>query len=96
MDAPSTPMYNYKWRRNAKNSPHREIFPGSEVIRDIVIEMSNGLTVPFALAAGLPGIASSTAIVITGGRPLRSALQTALIGSLAAAAAFSPARQVSK
>jgi VIT1/CCC1 family predicted Fe2+/Mn2+ transporter len=42
-------------------------FTGSEVIRDIVIGMSDGLTVPFALAAGLSGIASSTAIVITGG-----------------------------
>jgi vacuolar iron transporter family protein len=42
-------------------------FTGSAVIRDIVIGMSDGLTVPFALAAGLSGIASSTAIVITGG-----------------------------
>jgi vacuolar iron transporter family protein len=36
-------------------------------VRDIVIGMSDGLTVPFALAAGLSGIADSTAIVITGG-----------------------------
>jgi vacuolar iron transporter family protein len=42
-------------------------FTGSAVIRDIVIGMSDGLTVPFALAAGLSGIANSTAIVITGG-----------------------------
>jgi vacuolar iron transporter family protein len=42
-------------------------FTGSAVIRDIVIGMSDGLTVPFALAAGLSGIASSTVIVITGG-----------------------------
>lgn len=42
-------------------------FTGSAVIREIVIGMSDGLTVPFALAAGLSGIASSTAIVITGG-----------------------------
>ncbi len=42
-------------------------FTGSAVIRDIVIGMSDGLTVPFALAAGLSGIASSTTIVITGG-----------------------------
>lgn len=49
-------------------TPHIEKhFTGSEVIRDIVIGMSDGLTVPFALAAGLSGIASSTAIVITGG-----------------------------
>lgn len=40
---------------------------GSETVRDIVIGMSDGLTVPFALAAGLSGIANSTKIVITGG-----------------------------
>lgn len=49
-------------------TPHIEQhFTGSESIRDIVIGMSDGLTVPFALAAGLSGIANSTAIVITGG-----------------------------
>ncbi len=42
-------------------------FMGSEAVRDVVIGMSDGLTVPFALAAGLSGIANSTAIVITGG-----------------------------
>jgi vacuolar iron transporter family protein len=42
-------------------------FTGSEVVRDIVIGMSDGLTVPFALAAGLSSIANSTTIVITGG-----------------------------
>jgi VIT1/CCC1 family predicted Fe2+/Mn2+ transporter len=42
-------------------------FTGSAIIRDVVIGMSDGLTVPFALAAGLSGIANSTAIVITGG-----------------------------
>ena len=49
-------------------TPHTEKhFTGSAVVRDIVIGMSDGLTVPFALAAGLSGIANSTAIVITGG-----------------------------
>jgi VIT1/CCC1 family predicted Fe2+/Mn2+ transporter len=49
-------------------TPHIEKhFTGSEVVRDIVIGMSDGLTVPFALAAGLSGIANSTAIVLTGG-----------------------------
>lgn len=42
-------------------------FKGSEFVRDIVIGMSDGLTVPFALAAGLSGISNSTTIVITGG-----------------------------
>src|SRR5512135_2860162 len=49
-------------------TPHVEHhFTGSERVRDIVIGMSDGLTVPFALAAGLSGIANSTAIVVVGG-----------------------------
>lgn len=39
----------------------------SEFITDIVIGMSDGLTVPFALAAGLSGAVSSNSIVITAG-----------------------------
>jgi predicted ABC-type transport system involved in lysophospholipase L1 biosynthesis ATPase subunit len=39
----------------------------TEVVRDIVIGMSDGLTVPFALAAGLSGAAASTGIVVTAG-----------------------------
>lgn len=50
-------------------TPHIERhFTGSETIRDIVIGMSDGLTVPFALAAGLSGLAvASTTVIITGG-----------------------------
>jgi vacuolar iron transporter family protein len=40
---------------------------GSEVIRDVVIGMSDGLTVPFALAAGLSGAIDSTGIIIIAG-----------------------------
>lgn len=39
----------------------------SETIRDIVIGMSDGLTVPFALAAGLSGAVNSSHIIITAG-----------------------------
>jgi vacuolar iron transporter family protein len=42
-------------------------FQSSEVVRDFVIGMSDGLTVPFALAAGLSGAVDSTSIVITAG-----------------------------
>jgi VIT1/CCC1 family predicted Fe2+/Mn2+ transporter len=42
-------------------------FKSSEVVRDFVIGMSDGLTVPFALAAGLSGAVDSTTIVITAG-----------------------------
>ncbi|SDS09624.1 TIGR00267 family protein [Mucilaginibacter mallensis] len=39
----------------------------SETIRDIVIGMSDGLTVPFALAAGLSGAVNASGIVVTAG-----------------------------
>jgi vacuolar iron transporter family protein len=42
-------------------------FTSGETVRDIVIGMSDGLTVPFALAAGLSGAIESTSIVITAG-----------------------------
>jgi vacuolar iron transporter family protein len=42
-------------------------FSGSATVRDIVIGMSDGLTVPFALAAGLSGAVSSTAVIVTAG-----------------------------
>jgi vacuolar iron transporter family protein len=44
-----------------------EHFKSSEKVRDFVIGMSDGLTVPFALAAGLSGAVNSTDIVITAG-----------------------------
>ncbi len=49
-------------------TPHLERhFTAGETVRDIVIGMSDGLTVPFALAAGLSGAVESTAIVVTAG-----------------------------
>ncbi len=39
----------------------------AETIRDIVIGMSDGLTVPFALAAGLSGAVSNTNLIIIAG-----------------------------
>jgi len=39
----------------------------SDALRDIVIGMSDGLTVPFALAAGLSGAVNSTTIVVIAG-----------------------------
>jgi vacuolar iron transporter family protein len=42
-------------------------FTASETVRDIVIGMSDGLTVPFALAAGLSGAVESTGIIVTAG-----------------------------
>ncbi|HZS58514.1 MAG TPA: VIT1/CCC1 transporter family protein [Gemmatimonadaceae bacterium] len=47
---------------------HREVhFTAGDVVRDIVIGMSDGLTVPFALAAGLSGAVQASRIVVTAG-----------------------------
>jgi vacuolar iron transporter family protein len=49
-------------------TPHVEKhFTSTDLVRDIVIGMSDGLTVPFALAAGLSGAVDSTALIITAG-----------------------------
>jgi VIT1/CCC1 family predicted Fe2+/Mn2+ transporter len=43
-------------------------FTATEFVRDVVIGMSDGLTVPFALAAGLTGTAAvTTGIIVTAG-----------------------------
>ncbi|MEK6284556.1 MAG: VIT1/CCC1 transporter family protein [Acidobacteriota bacterium] len=42
-------------------------FTASATVRDVVIGMADGLTVPFALAAGLSGAVDSTAIIVTAG-----------------------------
>ncbi len=42
-------------------------FTAGETVRDIVIGMSDGLTVPFALAAGLSGAISQTNLIVTAG-----------------------------
>src|SRR5215471_1422124 len=42
-------------------------FTAGETVRDIVIGMSDGLTVPFALAAGLTGAIASAGIIVTAG-----------------------------
>jgi VIT1/CCC1 family predicted Fe2+/Mn2+ transporter len=51
-----------------RTTPHIEKhFTASATVRDIVIGMSDGLTVPFALAAGLSGAVESTRVVVTAG-----------------------------
>src|SRR6476620_603960 len=46
---------------------HEEHLQSSDLLRDIVIGMSDGLTVPFALAAGLSGAISNTNLIIIAG-----------------------------
>ena len=49
-------------------TPHIEQhFTAGAIVRDTVIGISDGLTVPFALAAGLSGAIDSTALVVTAG-----------------------------
>ena len=50
--------------QNLHIEPHHR---APEFIRDIVIGMSDGLTVPFALAAGLTGSVSTTTLIVTAG-----------------------------
>lgn len=50
------------------SSAHVEThFESSDLVRDIVIGMADGLTVPFALAAGLSGVVASSRVVVLAG-----------------------------
>lgn len=51
----------------SEHAHKEEHFQGSQAVRDIVIGMADGLTVPFALTAGLSGAIDSNAIIITAG-----------------------------
>ena len=49
-------------------TPHAEYhFTSGNFVRDMVIGMSDGLTVPFALAAGLSGAVANTRLIVIGG-----------------------------
>src|SRR5579863_1722780 len=68
-------------------APHSEHhFTASDTVRDIVIGMSDGLTVPFALAAGLSGAVDNPHIVVTAGMAeiVAGAIAMGLGGYLAA------------
>src|SRR5919201_5182682 len=46
---------------------HEKHFAASDAVRDLILGMSDGLTTPFALAAGLAGAATSNLLVVIGG-----------------------------
>ena len=46
---------------------HEKHFESSDLVRDVVIGMADGLTVPFALAAGISGASVAVSTVITAG-----------------------------
>jgi VIT1/CCC1 family predicted Fe2+/Mn2+ transporter len=50
------------------SDPHQEHhFQSSDAVRDVVIGLADGLTVPFALAAGLAGAVAATRLVVLAG-----------------------------
>lgn len=53
--------------RHDKPDHKEEHLKSSNLLRDVVIGMSDGLTVPFALAAGLSGAVNSTSIIVIAG-----------------------------
>lgn len=68
-------------------TPHVEKhFTASETVRDVVIGMADGLTVPFALAAGLSAAVVSTDVIVTAGlaEVVAGAIAMGLGGFLAA------------
>ena len=68
-------------------SPHIEKhFTATESVRDVVIGMADGLTVPFALAAGLSAAVASTDVIVTAGlaEVVAGAIAMGLGGYLAA------------
>lgn len=68
-------------------TPHVERhFRGSETVRDVVIGMADGLTVPFALAAGLSAAVADTRVIVTAGMAeiVAGAIAMGLGGYLAA------------
>lgn len=50
-----------------KHHHNEKHFTSSEIVRDVIIGMTDGLTVPFALTAGLSGVVHSNALIITAG-----------------------------
>lgn len=49
------------------HSHHEKHSGSSQALRDLVVGLSDGLTVPFALAAGLTGVVSSNSLIIFAG-----------------------------
>jgi VIT1/CCC1 family predicted Fe2+/Mn2+ transporter len=62
-------LNHLNWRKpHMPLTPHIEShFTSSLTVRDIIIGMSDGLTVPFALAAGLTGATTVTNLIVTAG-----------------------------
>lgn len=73
--------------RAAQPQSHEEHTQGGSTVRDVILGMSDGLTVPFALAAGVSGAVHSNLVVIVAGfaELAAGAISMGLGGYLAAA-----------
>ncbi|KAI8972039.1 Ccc1 family [Mycotypha africana] len=75
-------------RRSHEYAPYQHLerhFESAEIVRDTIIGLSDGLTVPFALAAGLSSLGSSKIVIYGGAAELVSgAISMGLGGYLAA------------
>jgi VIT1/CCC1 family predicted Fe2+/Mn2+ transporter len=60
-------LYTPAMASPAAGHHHETHFQSGDTVRDIVIGMSDGLTVPFALAAGLSGAVNSLHIIVLAG-----------------------------
>src|SRR4051794_31029272 len=69
MSFPTSPGKCHPMPKTAPHPSHVERhFTASAFVRDVVIGMSDGLTVTFALAPGLTGMASvQTGVIVTAG-----------------------------
>ena len=66
--SPSHPLTAKTSRRSRRGPPDGEQhFTASETVRDLVIGTADGLTVPFALAAGLSGAVAANPLIVTAG-----------------------------
>ena len=84
-DNPSAPKRTGV-RRPPRRTHNEHHFDASDTVRDVIIGMSDGLTVPFALAAGISGAIAASHIVVTAGIAELAAggISMGLGGSLAA------------
>jgi len=61
------PLAQPRVRKPPRRTHNEHHFDASDAVRDVIIGMSDGLTVPFALAAGISGAIAASHIVVTAG-----------------------------
>jgi predicted membrane protein (TIGR00267 family) len=65
--ASDRPLAQPRLRKPPRRTHNEHHFDASDAVRDVIIGMSDGLTVPFALAAGISGAIAASHIVVTAG-----------------------------